>query len=60
MAAILQSGCLETKSVKTRVGKFFPESMPEEYVQSILNAYETGQKLHEDYVSQRINREISI
>ena len=33
----------------------FAESMPEEYVQAILNADATGQKLHEDYVSERIN-----
>ena len=39
-----------------RVGKFFAESMPEEYVQAILNADATGQKLREDYVSERINR----
>ncbi|KAJ8353332.1 hypothetical protein SKAU_G00208990 [Synaphobranchus kaupii] len=34
--------------------------VPQEYVPQILNINETGQKLYEDYVSERINGEISI
>ena len=49
MAAILQNGCLETQSMKIRV---FAESVPDEYVQAILNADVTGLKLYEDYVTE--------
>ena len=34
--------------------------IPDEYVQTILNADVTGQKLYEDYVSERINGDISL
>ncbi len=34
--------------------------IPDEYVQMILNADETGQKLYEDYVSERINGDVSL
>lgn len=34
--------------------------IPDEYVQRILNADETGQKLYEDYVSERINGDVSL
>lgn len=33
--------------------------IPDEYVQQILNADATGQKLYEDYVSERINGDVS-
>jgi|SRR6218665_319708 len=49
MATILQNGCLETLSMKTRVGNFCG-SLPDECVQAILNAAVTGQKLYADYV----------
>ena len=34
--------------------------MTDEYVQMILNADESGQKLYEDYVSERINGDVSL
>ena len=34
--------------------------IPDEYVQQILNADVTGQKLYEDYVSERINGDVSL
>src|SRR6218665_1429705 len=34
--------------------------IPDEYVQTILNADVTGQKLYEDYMSERINGDISL
>src|SRR6218665_3813987 len=34
--------------------------IPDEYVQVILNADATGQKLYEDYVSERINGDVSL
>ncbi|CAK6975647.1 hypothetical protein KUCAC02_002633%2C partial [Scomber scombrus] len=34
--------------------------IPDEYVQHILNADATGQKLFEDYVSERINGDVSL
>jgi len=34
--------------------------IPDEYVQRILNADVTGQKLYEDYVSERINGDVSL
>ena len=34
--------------------------VPQEYIPQILNADEIGQKLHEDYVAERINGDISL
>lgn len=34
--------------------------IPDEYVPQILNADVTGQKLYEDYVSERINGDVSL
>src|SRR6218665_3375787 len=34
--------------------------IPDEYVQAILNADATGQKLYEDYASERINGDVSL
>ena len=33
--------------------------VPDEFVEQILNANDTGQKMHEDYVTERINGNIS-
>jgi len=34
--------------------------MPDEYVPQILNIDDTGQKIYEDYVSERINGDASL
>ena len=34
--------------------------VPDEFVEQILNANDTGQKIYEDYVTERINGNISL
>ncbi|KAJ8364290.1 hypothetical protein SKAU_G00131210 [Synaphobranchus kaupii] len=59
-AAILSHGNPVTAEGDKLYNMITHAYVPQEYVPQILNINETGQKLYEDYVSERINGEISI